>query len=97
MKGMLDQQRQGDEGPSGNLTGIWRSRDRWRGLLAGLLQWKIDMLADHSIHLYAEHIAAAVENENRAMAGGKQKKTAAEVALPEAVEPSSDAESAVSH
>src|SRR6185503_17093013 len=35
------------------LTGIWRSRDRWRGLIAGLFKWQLDLLADHSIKLYA--------------------------------------------
>jgi triacylglycerol lipase len=47
------------------LTGVWRSRDRWRGLLKGLLQWRLDMLTDHSIGQYAGHIAAAVDKENR--------------------------------
>ena len=49
-----------------NLTGVWRSRDRWRGLLAGLLRWEIDWLADHSIRLYAKHIAAAADHEDSA-------------------------------
>jgi triacylglycerol lipase len=46
-----------------DLTGIWRRRDRWRGLLAGLLRWEIDWLADHSIKLYSRHIAAAADHE----------------------------------
>lgn len=50
------------------LTGIFRSRDRWRGLIAGLLQWKLDLLADHSIGQYAGHIAAAVAQESAALA-----------------------------
>lgn len=45
------------------LRGVLRSRDRWRGLIGGLLKWKLDLLADHSIGLYASHIAAAVEKE----------------------------------
>lgn len=53
------------------LTGVWRSRDRWRGLLRGLLKWKLDLLDDHSIKLYAEHIVAAIENEIRGAAKGK--------------------------
>ena len=53
------------------LTGIWRSRDRWRGLIAGLFQWKFDLLTDHSIRLYSEHIAAAVNKENSALASGR--------------------------
>jgi triacylglycerol lipase len=47
-----------------NLTGVWRSRDRWRGLLAGLLRWEIDWLADHSIKQYARHIVAAADHED---------------------------------
>lgn len=50
------------------LTGILRSRDRWRGLIGGLFQWRIDMLSDHSIGQYAKHIAAAVQEENAALA-----------------------------
>jgi len=53
------------------LTGIWRSRDRWRGLVSGLFQWKIDLLADHSIRLYAQHIATAIEKENVSLARGQ--------------------------
>ena len=40
------------------LTGIRRSHDRWRGLIAGLLKRRLDFLTDHSIHQYAQHIAA---------------------------------------
>jgi triacylglycerol lipase len=50
------------------LRGVWRSRDRWRGLVSGLLKWKLDMLSDHSIGLYARHIAAAVHGENAGLA-----------------------------
>jgi len=50
------------------LKGVLRSRDRWRGMIAGLLQWKLDMLTDHSIGLYAQHIAAAVDEEDEALA-----------------------------
>ena len=53
------------------LTGIWRSRDRWRGLIGGLFQWKLDLLADHSIKLYAQHIVAAVEKEIALQANGR--------------------------
>lgn len=50
------------------LTGLFRSRDRWRGLLKGLLKWKLDLLADHSIGQYAEHIATAVGREYESVA-----------------------------
>jgi triacylglycerol lipase len=53
------------------LTGVWRSRDRWRGLIGGLIHWKLDMLADHSIRLYAQHITAAVDKELRSLASGQ--------------------------
>jgi len=52
------------------LTGIWRSRDRWRGFIKGLLQWKFDLLEDHSIKLYAEHIVSAIKAENTALEHG---------------------------
>ena len=68
------------------LTGIWRSRDRWRGLIRGLVKWKIDWLSDHSIHQYATHIATAVEKENRALASGKDAARAEDVAIPAADE-----------
>jgi len=57
------------------LTGIWRSRDRWRGLLKGLLRWQLDLLSDHSIKLYAQHIAAAVNEELAALAKGQSEAT----------------------
>jgi triacylglycerol lipase len=42
------------------LTGVLRKRDQWQGLLGGLRKGRLDPLADHSIHLYAAHIARAV-------------------------------------
>jgi hypothetical protein len=51
------------------LTGVWRSRDRWRGIIRGLWKWQLDFLSDHSIGQYAGHIATVVdkeENENGA-------------------------------
>ena len=45
------------------LRGLFRSRDRWRGFVAGLWKWKLDMLSDHSIGQYAGHIATAVDAE----------------------------------
>lgn len=44
------------------LTGVWRSRDRWRGFVGGLMKGRLDPLADHSIHSYIEHIARAAKN-----------------------------------
>ena len=54
------------------LTGLWRSRDRWRGFLKGLRIGKFDLLTDHSMRLYAENIALAVDKEMETIAeGGK--------------------------
>jgi triacylglycerol lipase len=63
------------------LTGIWRSRDRWRGLVKGLLKWNIDAFSDHGIHLYAQHIATAVDKENRDVAGGRETSDADDLAI----------------
>lgn len=38
-------------------------RDRWKGFLGGLRQWRLDHFSDHSIHRYITAIAAAVEQE----------------------------------
>jgi len=54
------------------LTGIFRSRDRWRGLLRGFLKWKLDLLTDHSMRLYAGHIARAAEQEDAAVEKGRE-------------------------
>jgi triacylglycerol lipase len=54
------------------LTGLQRSRDRWRGFVQGLLKWNIDLLTDHSVHLYVKHIVSAVEQEERAMQRGRE-------------------------
>jgi triacylglycerol lipase len=45
------------------LKGTLRSLDRWCGFLRGLLKFKLDFLSDHSIHRYAQHLAAAVQSE----------------------------------
>jgi triacylglycerol lipase len=45
------------------LRGFLRSLDRCRGLLRGLLTFKLDFLSDHSIHQYAQHLATAVYEE----------------------------------
>ena len=63
------------------LTGVWRSRDRWRGLLRGLLQWRLDMLTDHSIRQYAEHLAAAVDKENAGLSKNRAAVVAEDVAI----------------
>jgi triacylglycerol lipase len=63
------------------LRGFFRSRDRWRGLLRGLLEWRIDLLSDHSVRQYAGHIAAAVEKDEDAIAQGAQAADADDVAM----------------
>ncbi len=76
------------------LTGIWRSRDRWRGFLAGLWKWKLDMLSDHSIGLYAGHIASAVQHEEAGLQHGRHEVKAEEVAIANASEEACDVEAA---
>ncbi len=53
------------------LTGIWRSRDRWRGFIGALMKWKFDLLDDHSIRLYAQHIVTAINAEIAGQLRGK--------------------------
>ena len=48
-----------------------------------LLQWRIDLLTDHSIHLYAEHIATAVQAEDAALGRGREEKDADALAIRE--------------
>lgn len=68
------------------LTGIWRSRDRWRGLIKGLLRWKLDFLSDHSVQQYAEHIAAAVRKEDSSPGAQQAPADASKYAIGAAVE-----------
>ncbi len=63
------------------LTGVWRSRDRWRGFLNGLLQWRLDMLTDHSIRQYAQHLAEAVEKENARLSMNRAAAVAEDLAI----------------
>jgi triacylglycerol lipase len=49
------------------LTGLRRASDHWQGLIAGLMGWKLDLLTDHSIGLYAQHIARAAKSETAAL------------------------------
>jgi triacylglycerol lipase len=68
------------------LTGILRSRDRWRGLVGGLLKWKVDWLADHSIGQYTQHIAAAVKAEHARLAKNRDEKEAEDLVIPAGTE-----------
>jgi triacylglycerol lipase len=63
------------------LTGLWRSRDRWRGFVGALLKWKFDLLEDHSIKLYAQHIVTAINEENAALAKGRDHTDADDVII----------------
>jgi triacylglycerol lipase len=64
------------------LTGVWRSRDRWRGMLKGLLKWQLDLLTDHSIGQYAGHIATAVLQEGAAVAQNRGHTPAEKLVIP---------------
>jgi triacylglycerol lipase len=63
------------------LTGVWRSRDRWRGIIRGLMKWRLDMLSDHSIGQYAKHLAAAVGKENAGLAKNRTAALAVDLAI----------------
>ena len=63
------------------LTGVWRSRDRWRGVIRGLLKWKLDMLTDHSIMQYQQHLIEALEKEHSATAAHHAPAIAADLAI----------------
>src|SRR6185503_6333877 len=63
------------------LTGVWRSRDRWRGHLKGLLQWRLDMLTDHSIGQYAQHLAKAVDKEIAGLSQNRKEAVADDLAI----------------
>lgn len=65
------------------LTGVWRSRDRWRGLIKGLIKWKLDLLEDHSIKLYAQHIVTAIHAEDAKVATGGGNIRAADLVVSE--------------
>jgi triacylglycerol lipase len=64
------------------LTGVLRSRDRWRGMIGGLLKWRLDLLTDHSIKLYAGHIATAVKQEHAGLAKNRAAAKAEDLAIP---------------
>ena len=49
---------------------ILKRRDRWRGFIRGLRNWKIDHFSDHSIHRYIESILVAVKEEDANLANG---------------------------
>ena len=50
------------------LTGILRSRDRWRGLLGGLLKWESTCSRTTASTSTPSHIATAVKDEDAAIA-----------------------------
>jgi len=58
------------------ITGLLRSRDRWRGLFMSFMKWKFDLLSDHSVRAYAKHLATAVQEEHVAMSNNRQAKKA---------------------
>ncbi|MEM6692394.1 MAG: lipase family protein [Planctomycetota bacterium] len=49
---------------------IMRRRDRWRGFLGGLKNWKVDHFSDHSIHRYIDALVIAVEEEQAGLREG---------------------------
>ncbi len=61
---------------------LLKRRDRWKGFMGGLKQWKVDHLSDHSMHFYCAHLVKAVEAEDLALAKGEAQKTGNELAAP---------------
>ena len=61
---------------------VMKRRDRWKGFIRGLGKWKIDAFADHSVHLYCEHLVKAVKAENEALEKGKITQTGNDLAQP---------------
>ena len=51
------------DGKIRDVTGMYRFRDRTKGFVRGLLRFKIDHFADHSMDRYIEYIKAAVESD----------------------------------
>lgn len=58
------------------ISHLGRRRDRWKGFLRGLMNWKIDHFGDHSIHQYIQAILKAVQNEQEVIASGGIAKSA---------------------
>lgn len=54
------------EGRLRKMSKAQRTRDRWKGFWSALKQWRIDHLADHSMHCYLRGIEEAV-------AGGEER------------------------
>ncbi len=46
------------------VNAIQRARDRWRGLWMGLKKRQFDMLSDHSVALYVEMLAMAIDEQS---------------------------------
>ncbi|MGV3484990.1 MAG: lipase family protein [Planctomycetaceae bacterium] len=59
---------------------VLRRRDRWRGFLKNLGNWKLDHFADHSVQAYCQYLAKAVHAEEIAIADGERARRAAELA-----------------
>lgn len=51
-------------GKLSKVNGWWKTYDRLKGFLKGLLQWRIDHFSDHAIDRYIENILRAVEQEH---------------------------------
>ncbi|MCP4967746.1 MAG: lipase family protein, partial [bacterium] len=53
------------------MTKRQRMKDRWRGLVLGLKQGKVDPFSDHAIAGYVEHIGNAVDEVDGKTGGPK--------------------------
>lgn len=59
---------------------LLQRRDRWRGFIGNLRNWKLDHFTDHSVQAYCQHLVKAVRAEDIAMARGNRAQTGNELA-----------------
>lgn len=88
-------------GKIGELSYVWKRRDRWKGFFRGLRKWKVDHFSDHSLHEYVKAILAAVDEEKEQLrAGGtsvKADELAASAPAPPKAPPGKDDLEAAGH
>ncbi|SMP53327.1 triacylglycerol lipase [Neorhodopirellula lusitana] len=59
-------------GKLGHINVFLKKRDRWRGFLKGLGQFRIDHFSDHPLHQYIDPILAAARAEEEALGRGEE-------------------------
>ena len=61
---------------------VFKRRDRWRGFLRNLKNWKLDQFADHSVEAYCRYLVKAVRAEEAVLASGGRALSGAELSGP---------------